>query len=61
MATAAEILADALMGTSPDRRRGLLCDLLAHTTAALVIIIGRPEAAEQLYRAADALVTSSKD
>ncbi len=53
---AAGVVAGALACRKPGERARFLRELLAHTAAGIVVIEGEREAAEAVYRLADAVV-----
>jgi uncharacterized small protein (DUF1192 family) len=57
MKAPAEIVAAALAQCPVESRAGLLREMLAHVAAGLVTTEGHKEAAEAVYRMADAVVS----
>lgn len=53
---AAALVAGALSRRRPGERARFLRELMAHTAAGLVVIEGKAEASEAVYRLADAVV-----
>jgi len=58
---AAALLASELHPRTSEERGHFLRELLAHTAAGLVVLEGEVEAAEAIYRLADAVVSRLPD